>query len=89
MPKQNPASPKTVLGKVRVVLDQFTVERPSLTLTEIMTGSGLPKPTVFRLLQELTELGFVTQQGKAYQLGMVAFRLGMIAKLSFPSLLTD
>ena len=80
MPKQNPASPKTVLGKVRVVLDQFTVERPSLTLTEIMTGSGLPKPTVFRLLQELTELGFVTQQGKAYQLGMVAFRLGMIAK---------
>ena len=80
MPKQHPDSPKSVLGKARLVLDQFTVEQPRLTLTEIVTSSGLPKPTVYRLLQELTELGFVNHQGKLYQLGMVTFRLGMIAK---------
>lgn len=80
MPKQNPQSPKTVLGKVKAVLDTFSVERPRQTLTEIMHGCGLPKPTVFRLLQELTELGFISQDGKQYQLGMVAYRMGMIAK---------
>ncbi|MEM7331787.1 MAG: IclR family transcriptional regulator [Chloroflexota bacterium] len=83
MPRQNPESPKTVLGKVRVVLDQFSVERPFLTLTEIIDGCGLPKPTVFRLLQELTELGFVAQKGKSYRLGLVSYRLGMVAKQQF------
>ena len=80
MPKQNPHSPKTVLGKVKAVLDTFSVERPKLTLTEIISRCGLPKPTVFRLLQELVELGFVSQDGKQYQLGMMAYRMGMIAR---------
>ncbi|MEM7116404.1 MAG: IclR family transcriptional regulator [Chloroflexota bacterium] len=91
MPKHHPTSPKTVLGKVRLVLDQFTVERPQLTLTEIVRSSSLPKPTVFRLLQELTELGFVSQQGKRYRLGMASFRLGMVAKqqLGLDAILDD
>ena len=80
MPKQNPTSPKTVLGKVKAVLDTFALEQPKLTLTEIVNKSGLSKPTVFRLLQELTEMGFVTQNGKFYQPGVAFFRLGMIAK---------
>ncbi len=91
MPKQNPTSPKTVLGKVKVVLDAFSPERPSLTLTEIINATGLPKPTVFRLLQELTELGFMSQNGKLYQLGIVAFRMGLIAKqqLQLDDILND
>ena len=81
MPKQNPNSPKTVLGKVKAVLDTFSVERPCQSLTDIMHGSRLPKPTVFRLLQELTELGFLSHEGKYYQLGMTAYRMGMILSL--------
>ena len=40
----------------------------------------MPKPTVYRLLQELTELGLISQRDKLYQLGLVAFRLGIIAQ---------
>ena len=80
MPKQHPNSPNTVLGKTRLLLDQFTVEQPRLTLTEVVNGSGMPKPTVYRLLQELTELGLISHRDKLYQLGLVAFRLGMIAQ---------
>lgn len=80
MPKQNRQSPKTVLGKVRAVLDTFSAEQSTQSLTDIVQRSGLPKPTVFRLLQELTELGFLSHDGKFYQLGIVAYRIGMIAK---------
>lgn len=91
MPKQSTKSPKTVLGKAKVILDAFSIERPSLTLTDIINATGLPKPTVFRLLQELTELGFVSQNGKRYQLGTVAFRMGLIAKqrLQLDDILND
>ncbi|MGB1252038.1 MAG: IclR family transcriptional regulator [Candidatus Promineifilaceae bacterium] len=80
MPKQHPNSPHTVLGKARLILDQFTVERPRMTMMAIVNGSGLPKPTVYRMLQEMTDLGLTSHQGKHYQLGMMALRLGMIAK---------
>ena len=91
MPKQHSDSPKTVLGKAKVILDAFSIERPSLTLTDIINATGLPKPTVFRLTQELVNLGFVSQSGKRYQLGMFAHRLGMIAnqQLKLDDILND
>ena len=80
MPKQNPSSPQSVFGKISSILDQFTVERPSLTLAEITAGTSISKTTVFRLLQEMTDLGYVNQDGKSYRLGLSTFRLGMVAK---------
>ncbi|MEM7797962.1 MAG: IclR family transcriptional regulator [Chloroflexota bacterium] len=80
MPKQNPGSPQSVFGKISAIFDQFTLEKPVLTLAEITNGTNISKPTVFRLLQELTELGYVSQEGKTYRLGLASFRLGMIAK---------
>lgn len=51
-----------------------------LSLAEITAGSGISKTTVFRLLQELADLGYVNQDGKSYRLGLSTFRLGMVAK---------
>ena len=62
------------------MLDTFSVEHSTQSLTDIVQRSGLPKPTVFRLLQELTELRFLSHDGKFYQLGIVAYRLGMVAR---------
>lgn len=80
MPKQNPTSPPSVFGKISSVLDQFTVEQPTLTLAEITAGTNISKTTVFRLLQELAELDYISHHDKGYRLGLAAFRLGMVAK---------
>ena len=79
MPKQNPSSPQSVFGKISAILDQFTVERPTLSLAELTAETGISKTTVFRLLQELIDSGYVSQSGKSYRLGLSAFRLGMVA----------
>lgn len=80
MPKQNPDAPQSVFGKVAAILDQFTIEQPKLTLTEITEGTGISKTTVFRLLSELVDLGYVNQTDKTYRLGMSLFRLGLVAR---------
>ncbi|MFK7802487.1 MAG: IclR family transcriptional regulator [Anaerolineae bacterium] len=80
MPKQNPSSPQSVFGKISAILDTFTVEQPTLSLAEITAATAISKTTVFRLLQELADLGYVKQAGKSYRLGLSAFRLGMVAK---------
>ena len=45
MPKQSQNAPRSVLGKTKLVLEQFSVEEPALSLTEISQRSNLPKPT--------------------------------------------
>ncbi|MEM7343443.1 MAG: IclR family transcriptional regulator [Chloroflexota bacterium] len=91
MPKQNPNSPQSVFGKIAAILDLFTVEQPILTLAEITERTTISKTTAFRLLQELTEFGYVSHHEKGYQLGMAAFRMGMVAKaqMRLDDVLTD
>ncbi len=66
------------------ILEQFTLERPELTLTEIAAGAGLTKSTTHRLLaalqsEEMVELDARTTR---YRLGLKVFELGSIVSKS-------
>lgn len=53
----------SILTKAFVVLDAFDADSRVLTLTEIWHRTGLPKPTVHRLLRRLEELNVVEPHG--------------------------
>lgn len=50
-------------------------EEEGMTLTQIASSVGLPKPTITRLLSTLTEFGFVEQHGRSYRVGYQCFTL--------------
>jgi DNA-binding IclR family transcriptional regulator len=66
------------------ILEQFTLERPELNLTEISAGIGLSKSTTHRLLStlEATEMVDFDKRSGHYRLGLKAFRLGSVVAKS-------
>ena len=66
----------SVLGKARLILEAFQLDDDSLTLTEITRRTGISKPSVYRLNQELLDWGMLERSGLEYRLGMRAFELG-------------
>ena len=50
------------------VITAFEPGRPSMTLAEVATATGLARPTARRILLTLTELGFVRAAGSGYAL---------------------
>jgi IclR family KDG regulon transcriptional repressor len=66
------------------ILEQFTVDRPELSLTEISTGIGLSKSTTHRLLGtlEAAEMVEFEKRSARYHLGLKIFRLGSVASKS-------
>jgi IclR family KDG regulon transcriptional repressor len=66
------------------ILEQFTVDRPELTLTEISVGIGLSKSTTHRLLGtlEAAEMVELDKRTSRYHLGLKIFRLGSVVSKS-------
>jgi DNA-binding IclR family transcriptional regulator len=60
------------------VLTQFSRDERQLTGAELSRRLGLPRASVFRILQTLEQLGFVERVGESahYKLGMAVLRLG-------------
>jgi DNA-binding IclR family transcriptional regulator len=72
-------TPRSVLGRALTILDSFTHERPVLGLMEISRRTGLPPPTVSRVIRELCEWGAVERTANLrYRIGP---RLGRLAEL--------
>jgi IclR family pca regulon transcriptional regulator len=69
------------LGRGLSVLEAFSRESPSLSLTQIAAATGLNKSTVFRFTHTLEELGFLTRnpETKQYRPGLKVLRLGFTA----------
>ena len=67
------------------ILDCFSFQDRSFSLSEIALRTGLNKTTAKRLLANLTGRGYLTQdpQNKRYQLGLRLFELGGVVYLSF------
>ena len=61
-----------------LVLTQFSRDERRLSGAELSRRLGLPRASVFRILQTLEQLGFVERVGETaqYQLGMAVLRLG-------------
>jgi IclR family pca regulon transcriptional regulator len=69
------------LGRGLGVLEAFSRESPSLSLTEIAEAAGLSKSTAFRFTYTLEELGFLERdpETKQYRPGLKVLRLGFTA----------
>ena len=63
-----------VLGKIRQIMDCFTVEEPTLSLTAIRKRAGLPESTTQRLVQNLVSEGFLDRDGSGYRIGLAVAR---------------
>jgi IclR family KDG regulon transcriptional repressor len=72
-PVRRPRSPNgtSSLAKGLGLIDLFSLERPGLTLAELVASSGVPRATVHRLLSILRALGYVDYDSATRQ-----FRLG-------------
>ena len=70
--------PRSVLGRALTVLDCFTDGEAELSLAELARRSGLPKPTVHRLLAELDQWNVVERTPGGHRLGMRLFELGQL-----------
>jgi DNA-binding IclR family transcriptional regulator len=58
--------------------------RSGVRLTHLVAASGLPQPTVHRLLKQLVEGGLVLQDAdRRYRLGHFAYELGLAASSHF------
>lgn len=67
---------RSVLGKVRLVLDAFRVDDTGLPLSELVRRTGLAKATVHRLCQDLVEWGLLERDPAGYRLGLSLFEIG-------------
>ncbi len=76
---------KTV-DKAMTVLDQFTVDRTEIGLSELARLAGLDKAATRRLLVALAAHGFVEQSGESrkYRLGHGFLRLARIREATVP-----
>lgn len=71
------------------VLNGFMGSRSAMTLTEIARHLEMPKSTVFRLLTQLTESGYLERIGRQYQLSLRVFQLGNHYALCGPTALRE
>ena len=73
-----------VLAKADRLL-QTLAQSPGLTAPALAQQLGEPRPTVYRLVQDLAALGYVEEGSRAgtYRLGLELFRLGSLVALRF------
>lgn len=69
----------SVVGRAVAILTSYLATDRELTLAELTRRTGLPKPTVHRLLHELATWGLVERTGSAWRLGLQLFELGQMA----------
>jgi len=62
-----------VLRKAFEVLDTFGPKRQTMSLSDIMRRSGLPKTTTHRVLQQMLSVGVVERDGANYRVGSRMF----------------
>ncbi len=62
------------------LLEAFSLARPELSVAEIAAATGLPKPTVVRLLSVLLDRRYVQRgsDGERYRLGVKTLEVGGI-----------
>ena len=70
------APPSSVLGRALTLLTAFGASDVELSLAELARRTGLPKPTVHRLLGELAEWAVVERVPGGWRLGMALFEMG-------------
>lgn len=65
-------SRSSVVERVTQILDVFMLDQEHLLLEDVATFAGLPRSTTFRILTQLTHLGWVEHGPRGYRLGIRA-----------------
>ncbi|GAB2450438.1 IclR family transcriptional regulator [Nocardia tengchongensis] len=73
--------PRSVLGRIVLILDAFEVEDQAVGLSELARRTGLPKATVHRMCQDLVAARLLTPSPPGYSLGRGLFELGLRARV--------
>ncbi|MPY81470.1 MAG: helix-turn-helix domain-containing protein, partial [Actinophytocola sp.] len=71
--------PKSVLARALTILTSFEASDAEMSLAELTRRTGLPKPTVHRLVVELSSWGILERTQTGICLGMRLFELGQLA----------
>jgi IclR family acetate operon transcriptional repressor len=71
--------PNSVIGRAMTLLAAFRPADTALSLAELTRRTGIPKPTVHRLVGELASWDVVERTGTGVRLGMRLFELGTMA----------
>jgi DNA-binding IclR family transcriptional regulator len=71
---------RSVLGRGFAVLDCFTSESNRLRLCDIAERTGLPKPTVHRIVTQLLAWRGLEREGAYLRMGLRVFELGALAR---------
>ncbi len=75
-----PGATGPVLSRALLVLGAFTPDRPAMSLSELTRQTGLPAPTVHRMLGELAAWGALERGDDArYRIGLRLWELGALA----------
>ncbi|CAG9173403.1 HTH-type transcriptional regulator KipR [Cupriavidus laharis] len=82
---QHDGTPGTITRSLNIVRLLASMGRRGLALTDLSRMSGLPHPTVHRLLQQLISERMVRQieDNRRYALGALAFEIGLAAADQF------
>lgn len=77
-----PAVPKSVVARALLILSHFSVDKPSMTISEVSRSTGLAVATAYRLLAELEAGQFLERspQGQ-YRLGIRLWEMGLLTQL--------
>src|SRR5690349_24656953 len=76
---QRDGAPNSVLGRACALLTSYGPGDAELSLAELSRRTGVPKPTVHRLVVELAGWGIVERTRRGVRLGMRLFELGQLA----------
>lgn len=76
------------VARALAVMQAFSADRPTLTLSEAARKTGLDRATARRLLLTLADLGYVRSDGRAFQLTPRTLELGhaYLSSLALPEL---
>ena len=64
------------------ILDLFTWENPTRSLSEIVEAMDMPLPTASRIVNTLCDKGFLEKNRRLYQLGWKCCRMGALYRAS-------
>ncbi|MCP2338678.1 IclR family transcriptional regulator [Actinomadura rupiterrae] len=73
--------PRSVLGRVMLILDAFGPEDRAVGLSELARRTGLPKATVHRMCRDLVAARLLASSPAGYGLGRGLFELGLRASV--------
>ena len=80
LPGESSVGSKSLQRSIAILRALTTPQSNGLALTEVSRLTGIPHPTVHRLLKQLISEGMVQEKsGKRYGLGPLSFELGLAA----------